>query len=211
MAILYDISRCTGCRACMVACKQWKNLPADIVVFEGDYQSPKHLSAHTLTVVKMSERMEDGKLHWDFIKTQCMHCLKPGCIAACPKDALILTRIGAVIMDNEKCIGCGLCIKGCPFAIPKIAMPERIMVKCDMCQDRIEHSMKPACVQSCTASAISFGTRREMVALANKRLKQVRKTFPHAQIYGADTTSGESNMIYVLTEKPAIFGLPDVF
>lgn len=77
MAMLHDIARCSACRACMVACKQWHDLPADMSTpFEGQYQSHATLTPTTWTLIRMTERTDDkGKFNWDFVKTQCMHCV----------------------------------------------------------------------------------------------------------------------------------------
>ena len=85
MAMLHDISRCTACRACMVACKQWHDLPADMSTpFEGQYQSHADLTPTTWNLIRMNERIDNsGQLQWDFLKFQCMHCDDP----ACAKDA----------------------------------------------------------------------------------------------------------------------------
>lgn len=83
MAMLHDIARCSACRACMVACKQWHDLPADMSTpFEGQYQSHATLTPTTWNLIRMTERTDaKGKFHWDFVKVQCMHCGDPACTA----------------------------------------------------------------------------------------------------------------------------------
>ncbi|MBP2633300.1 MAG: formate dehydrogenase [Firmicutes bacterium] len=210
MAMLHDVSRCTGCRACMVACKQWKNLPAENTPFDGEYQSHKSLSSKTYNLVKMNERVEDGKFHWDMIKVQCMHCDNPACLKGCPEDAISKTDSGAVVIDRDKCVGCGYCAINCPFDVPKIDEKTHISTKCNLCVDRIENGMVPSCAQTCTASAINFGTKEEMTALAQERLTAVKASFPNAQLYGVDKNGvGGTHMTYILTDKPSVYGLPD--
>lgn len=209
MAMLHDVSRCTGCRACMVACKQWKDLPAEITPFDGAYQSHKSLSSKTYNLVKMNERVEDGKFHWDMIKVQCMHCENPACMKGCPEEAISKTATGAVVIDRDKCVGCGYCAINCPFDVPKIDGETHKSTKCNMCADRIENGMTPSCAQTCTASAINFGPKDEMVALAHARLEDVKKDFPNAQLYGVDPNGvGGTNMMYILTDRPDVYGLP---
>ncbi|WP_110954251.1 4Fe-4S dicluster domain-containing protein [Anaerosinus massiliensis] len=209
MAMLHDVSKCTACRACMVACKQWKNLPAEITPFDGAYQSHKDFSSKTYNLVRMNERVENGKFHWDFIKVQCMHCENPACLKGCPEDAISKTATGAVVIDKDKCVGCGYCVINCPFDVPKIDEATHKSTKCNMCADRIENGMVPSCAQTCPPTAIQFGPRDKMVALANTRLTELKKDFPNAQLYGVDANGvGGTNMMYILTDKPAVYGLP---
>lgn len=209
MAMLHDVSRCTGCRACMVACKQWKDLPAESTPFDGNFQSHKGLSPKTYNLIKMTERTENDTFHWDFIKFQCMHCAHPACAKGCPQNALRKTESGAVVLDKEKCIGCGYCTDNCPFDVPKVDEQTHKSTKCDLCADRIENGMTPACAQTCTARAIDFGKKDDMITLAHSRLNDIKGSFPNAQLYGVDKNGvGGTHMMYILTDSPAIYGLP---
>jgi len=211
IAMLHDISKCTACRACMVACKQWKDLPADLTPFEGEFQSHAGLSTTTFNLIKMYESYENNEFRWDFLKFQCMHCGDPACAKACPEDALFKLENGVVAFDESKCVGCSYCASYCPFGVPKIDQERNKSTKCDLCNDRIEAGMVPSCAQTCTADAIVFGTREEMVKEAYERLEFVKKKFPNAQLYGVDQNDGVkgTSMMYVLTDKPSKFGLPD--
>lgn len=211
IAMLHDISKCTACRACMVACKQWKDLPADPTPFEGEFQSHGDLSPTTLNLIKMKETYENDVFRWDFLKFQCMHCGEPACAKACPEEALMKMDNGVVSFDEDKCVGCAYCVTACPFDVPKINETTNKSTKCDLCEDRIEAGMVPACAQTCTADAILWGTREEMTAIAEKRLEVLKKDYPNAQLYGVDKNSdvGGTSMMYVLTDKPSTFGLPD--
>lgn len=211
MAMLHDVSRCSACRACMVACKQWHNLPADFSTpFEGQYQSHADLTSKTINLIKMNERIDgDGKFHWDFIKFQCMHCANPACAKGCPKEAIAQLESGAVVVDEDKCVGCGYCTINCPFNVPRVDPDRNKSTKCDLCFDRIEQGMVPACAKTCTAQAIEFGTKEEMKELAHKRLEAVKQSFPNAMLYGVEPNGvGGTHMMYILTEKPEVYGLP---
>lgn len=210
MAMLHDVSKCTGCRACMVACKQWKNLPAEQTAFGGDFQSHKDLSAKTINLIKMKERVDEkGKFQWDLIKVQCMHCADPACVKGCPEDAITKTASGAVVIDEDKCVGCGYCKINCPFNVPNVDEQTHKSKKCNLCVDRIENGKVPSCAQTCPARAIIFGTKEEMTALAKQRVQDIKGQFPNAQLYGVDPNGvGGTNMMYVLTEKPAVYDLP---
>lgn len=149
MAMLHDIARCSACRACMVACKQWHDLPADMSTpFEGQYQSHATLTPTTWTLIRMTERTDDkGKFNWDFVKTQCMHCGDPACAKGCPEEAIDKLASGAVVINEEKCVGCGYCVANCPFDVPKINPQTHKSTKCDLCFDRIEEGITPSCAK----------------------------------------------------------------
>ena len=210
MAMLHDISRCSACRACMVACKQWHDLPADMSTpFEGQYQSHKDLTPSTLNLIKMKERLDkEGKFHWDFLKFQCMHCGNPACAKGCPEQAIDQLESGAVVINPDKCVGCGYCVANCPFGVPKINTETHKSTKCDLCFDRIQEGMAPACAKTCTADALTFGTKDEIDALAQKRLAVIKEDHPNATIYNPAGVGG-IHMIYILPEKPSTYDLPE--
>jgi formate dehydrogenase iron-sulfur subunit len=211
IAMLHDVSKCSACRACMVACKQWKELPAEITPFDGSFQSHKDLSPKTFNLIKMKESTDEaGKFRWLFLKFQCMHCGVPGCAAACPVGALTKHADGPVTYDDSLCIGCKYCEVGCPFGVPHVDEATEKVSKCNLCYERIENGMVPACAKTCTAEAILFGTRSEMLAIAEARLEVLKATYPNAQLYGADKDDAiaGTSMLYILTDTPETFDLP---
>src|SRR4030042_4688041 len=104
--VLYDANKCIGCRACQVACKQWNELPSEETQNTGTIENPPHLSAKTFTKIRFREIEYNGKFHWVFAKTQCMHCDEPACAAACLVGALKKAEGGPGPYDDGKCIGC---------------------------------------------------------------------------------------------------------
>ena len=149
--VLMDTTRCIGCRACQVACKQWNDLPAEDTRYEGQdagYQNPPRLTASTYSVVTFNE-IEDpkapGGLQFVFNKHQCMHCADPACASACPVTALHRNEDGAVTYEAEKCIGCRYCVWACPFNVPTAEwdnLAPRIR-KCEFCADRMDAASAP--------------------------------------------------------------------
>ena len=174
-AILIDITRCIGCRACEATCKEIHGFPAG--------QEPK-LSATAFTVLQERE----GK----FVRRMCMHCQDPTCVSVCPVGALQKTALGPVTYDADKCIGCRYCMLACPFQVPayqwnKVAP---FVMKCDMCSERVGRGEQPACVAACPVGAAQFGTRKEMLAEAQKRIRENPSYVP--RIYGAEEVGGTS-------------------
>lgn len=209
ITMLHDVSKCTGCRACTVACKQWKSLPADLTPFVGEFQSHPDLSPTTYTMIRMSERIEGDKFHWDFLKFQCMHCEDAACVKACPQEALYYGGNGVVSFNIDRCVGCGYCVTNCPFGVPHINEKTHKSTKCNFCEDRILKGMEPACSKTCPSDAIYFGRRDKMITMAEARVKELKKTNPKAQTYGINEQGvGGTHMIYVLEASPEVYGLP---
>ena len=179
LAMLHDVEKCTACRGCSVACKQWKKLPAEPTPFDGEYQSRKYLTSNTYTLIRMKEVVENNKVRWDFIKYQCMHCGIPDCMSACPVNAIEKNETGMVTINEDICVGCKLCESSCAFGVPHVHSSDKKSRKCNICIDRIQsylnngYSKKyyPACAKTCTADAVYFGPREEMVPLLKKGWK----------------------------------------
>lgn len=206
---LYDVSKCTACRGCMVACKDWNQLPASIKPFKGDYQNQKDTNGDTYTIVKFFEDEDPVKgLQWNFLKYQCMHCFDPACAKVCPQQAYSKTEWGATYHKPELCIGCQYCTYACPFMIPKYRKREDKIAKCNFCYDRIVEGLTPACARTCPTGALKFGERDELMQIAEERAKYLQANgFPRATIYGKIELGG-LNKLYVLTDTPDKFGLP---
>ncbi|MDR2883968.1 MAG: 4Fe-4S dicluster domain-containing protein [Deferribacteraceae bacterium] len=209
IAMLHDVSKCSGCRACMVACKQWKDLPADPTPFDGQFQSHKELSPKTYNLLIMKEYYRHGRLDWNFLKYQCMHCGDATCIKACPSKALYKSDSGAVLLDEAKCVGCGYCEAYCQYQVPKIDKERKKSTKCNFCIDRVENGMEPSCSKICVTDCISFGSLEDMQAKAEARLLVLKKDFPMANLYNVRPNNGilGANMMYILTDAPATYGL----
>lgn len=209
MCNMYDTSKCTACRGCQVACKNWNQLPAVIEPFKGNYQTHEDTNGETYTIVKFIEHDDpvDG-VKWNFIKHQCMHCFDPACVKVCPQKAMTITEWGAVIKDYDKCIGCQYCTYACPFTIPKYHKRTDKATKCTLCYDRVEAGEQPACAKTCVAGALKFGDREELLSEARERVNYLRANgFPRATIYG-ETELGGTNNLYILTDTPDKFDLP---
>jgi formate dehydrogenase iron-sulfur subunit len=211
-AILFDGSRCTGCRACQVACKQWNDLPAEDTQSEGRYQNPLRVSPDTWLVMEFREiESSDGRVALSFRRKACMHCLEPACVSACPVGALYKTDEGPVLYHENRCIGCRYCMLACPFDVPTFQWDRGVIEgpeikKCTFCIDRLSAGMEPACVHTCPTEALMFGERDELIAEAEARIeKHPEKYVDH--VYGKDEAGGTS-LLYISPVPFEELGLP---
>lgn len=171
---LIDITKCTGCRGCQVACKQWNELAAEKTTFTGSLQNPDDLSYNTWTLIRFDEVEQNGKMNWLLRHDACMHCDWPACVKACPSPgALVKTDEGPVVHNTKFCIGCKSCIVACPFDIPRYSKEKENIAKCTLCYDRITDGKNPACVTSCPTGCLTFGTKEEMLDKAAKRAEKI--------------------------------------
>jgi len=205
---LIDTSRCTACRGCQLACKEWHGLPANKTkqFGWGSHQNPQDLNPNNYKLVRFSEHLEDDVVRWNFFPDQCRHCE----VAPC-KETGDLYREGAIVQDEKT--GAILYTDGtrkfskeqfeeiresCPYNIPRRNEKTGILSKCTMCNDRVHKGMLPSCVKVCPTGAMAFGERGEMLKLAEERLATVKKRFPNAMLADPDDVM----VIYLLTDAP---------
>ena len=192
-AILTDLTKCAGCEACALACKEINDLPRS---------APSNmLSAYTWSAVEHRKGVN--------IRRQCMHCEEPACASACPVGALTKTPEGAVVYDGNKCMGCRYCMIACPFGIPKYEWDKPIPViqKCIFCYEKaLKKGEQPACTSVCPTGATIFGDRSALISEAQRRIEsQPGKYIPH--IYGLREAGGTS--VFYLSAVPfAELGFP---
>lgn len=198
-AMLYDATRCAGCRVCEAACKECNNLPLEP-------EPPSRLTARTWTIIQLYKGEEGSS----FVKRQCMHCEHPACVAACPVGALEKTADGPVIYHDNKCIGCRYCMMACPFGVPTFDWFEPVpyIRKCSFCADRLAAGLEPACVAACPTGALKFGKRDELIAEARERIADQPSKYVD-QIYGEAEVGGTS-WLYLSSVPFEKLGLPTV-
>lgn len=178
LGILYDSTLCVGCQACMVACKQANAMEPDPIDNNQTWDNPDDLSSRTLTVI---QKFEEGTARnqnqatdgFAFIKRQCMHCVDPACVSACPVSAMTKDKSTGIVSYNKKaCIGCRYCQIACPYNIPKFewhkALPQ--IVKCQLCHHLIAKGGISACCTACPTGASLFGPVTLLKQEAHHRL-----------------------------------------
>ena len=190
--MLSDLTKCIGCGWCQQACQEWNHLPAQQSGAEAQ-QETICLSADVWTVPELQEVEEDGQQYQVFVKRQCMHCVDPACVSACPVGALQKLENGAVVYDCTRCIGCRYCMVACPFSIPKFEWGESLgrIRKCTFCVDRQADGLEPACAAACPTGALIFGDREALIAEAEARIQADPDRYFH-HVYGKEELGGTS-------------------
>ncbi len=211
VAKLVDTTTCIGCKACEVACMEWNGLSFSDTTFDNSYQTMPETAWNFWNLIKFNEHeRDDGSLMLLMRKDQCMHCAEPGCLVACPADgAIVQYANGIVDFQQDQCIGCGYCMSGCPFNIPKFSPTSRKVFKCTLCSDRVNEGLEPACIKACPTGCLHFGTKDEMKELAETRALQLREHsgFPNAGVYDPSGVGG-THVLYVLHDatQPELYG-----
>ena len=154
LAFYFDQTRCNGCYTCVVACKDWHDVPA---------------GPASWIRLKTIEKGKYPKPFLAYLQSTCYHCAEPACIQACPVNAISKREEdGIVVVDKETCLGkdgCQMCLNVCPYNAPQFGAEENAkMQKCDFCLERWSEGKKPVCVDSCPARALDAGPIDEMVA-----------------------------------------------
>lgn len=201
-----DTSRCTACRGCQIACKEWNGLATNQTKQTGSHQNPPDLNPNNYKLVRFSEYLDGDTVRWVFFPDQCRHCQDPPCISvggSLVEGAMIHDPQTGAVVYTEKTKKISQkdfedIREACPYNIPRRDPKTGLISKCTMCFDRVSHGLVPACVKSCPTGAMNFGERQEMLDLANARLEEVKKTFPKAMLADPDIVS----VIYLLTDDP---------
>ncbi len=203
VGLLFDGTLCIGCRACMTACKDANDMPAEHTELAiGNYwDAPLDISGKTLNVIKAyrdgdathKDQVKDG---FAFTKVSCMHCVDPSCVSACPVSAMTKDpRTGIVKYNVEACIGCRYCVAACPFNVPRFTYdtPFPKISKCQLCAHRMGEGKYAACAEVCPTGATLFGPVLDLHAEIERRRALAPGTqtvFPRGKIGGTDTYEG---------------------
>ena len=208
IAMLYDSTVCTGCKACMPACNEANNLPADTSMSGGIWDMPTGLNAQTKNIIELYQDPKSDE--FAFVKRQCMHCLDPACVCGCPFGALEKADWGAVTWTSSLCIGCRYCEVACPFEVPKFQWDSwnPKIVKCEFCyEQRLKQDMEPACTAACPTGAVVFGKRVDLLAKAKDRIANSPGKYFEQRVYG-EHEAGGTQVLYLSSVSFQKLGLP---
>lgn len=139
-AMLIDLRKCIGCQACTVACKFENNVP------EGVFRT-------WVPDIEVGEYPDTKRA---FLPRLCNHCERPSCISVCPAAATWQRQDGIVVIDDDRCVGCGACVEACPYDARFMNPVTHKADKCDFCAQRTDQGLLPACVETCVGGARQF-------------------------------------------------------
>jgi len=171
LGLVIDLDVCVGCHACVVNCKEWNTggygaALSDQHPYGADVSGAWLNRIHTFEVVPDAGEVvaEAGDARIVHFPKSCLHCEDAPCVTVCPTGASYKrAEDGIVLVDEDKCIGCGLCAWSCPYGAREMDVAAGVMKKCTLCVDRIynetmeEVDRVPACVRTCPANARHFG------------------------------------------------------
>lgn len=190
-----DATRCIGCLSCAAACKEENGVPGDpyhfrtwverYVYLEGEDEpridsqsSPADIAASNPGAVdpyRFADTHEGKKVEKAFfVPKLCNHCERPPCVQVCPTGATYRTKDGAVLIDQNYCIGCRYCVQACPYGVRTFSEDYGVADKCTWCYHRITKGLKPACVEACPVGARVFGDLDDADSDINKFLRDNR-------------------------------------
>lgn len=208
LGLLFDGTLCIGCRACMPACKEANDMPAERTPLEmekGDvnavWDAPLDISAKTLNCIKAysngtgetKDAVVDG---FAFTKKSCYHCVDPSCVSVCPVSAMTKDPVNGIVSYSvDACIGCRYCVASCPFGVPRFDYdsPKPKISKCQLCKHRMPDGKYAACAEVCPTGATLFGKVKDLKAeIARRKALEpgTMTTFPRGKIGGTDTYEG---------------------
>jgi formate dehydrogenase iron-sulfur subunit len=217
-----DTTVCIGCKACEVACKQWNQLPDDGYFFSGmSYDNTLDLGSTTWRHVAFIERPVPlsgqetgfGDFSWLLMSDVCKHCVRAGCLEACPTGAIVRTEFDTVFIQPDVCNGCGYCIPACPFGVVDRRPDDGRAWKCTLCYDRIGDGMEPACAKACPTDSIIYGELDELREMAEERVEVLHgRGLTEAYLYGLDQENQPGteglNAFFLLVDEPEVYNLP---
>lgn len=181
-AMVMDLRKCIGCQACTVACSMENQIPV------GDFR----------TIVSQYDVLDtaSGAVESFTLPRMCNHCDNPPCVPVCPVQATYQQKDGKVLIDAEKCVGCGYCVQACPYDARYINPVTNTADKCTFCTHRVEAGLLPACVETCTGGARNFGDIKDPDSKVSKLLAEHKddikvlrpemETSPHVFYIGLD-------------------------
>lgn len=155
-AFYFDASRCTGCKTCELACKDYHDLSPKVAFRKVYEYVGGGIDVDEAGVVR------SNNVWTTYTSMNCNHCEDPACVHVCPTGAMHKDEMGFVSVDHDKCVGCKYCELACPYNVPAFDAEIGQMRKCDACESRVAKGENPICVDACPLYALDFGPIDEM-------------------------------------------------
>ncbi|KAA8608468.1 (Fe-S)-binding protein [Salipiger aestuarii] len=164
LGLVIDLDTCVGCHACVIACKGWNDVAYGAPLGDADAYGADPSGAFLNRVHSYEVQPPDGPAQHVHFPRSCLHCDSAPCVPVCPTGASYKrAEDGIVLVNEDACIGCGLCAWACPYGAREMDPSAGVMKKCTLCVDRIyndalpEQDREPACVRTCPSNARHFG------------------------------------------------------
>ncbi len=146
----FNSELCTGCKACMIACKDKHNLPRDV-------KWRRVLEFSGGEWLQLSNGVYDQNVFAYYVSISCNHCENAPCVKGCPTGAMHKDSDGIVSVNPDVCVGCRYCEWNCPYGAPQFNAEIKRMTKCDFCREYLQQDKEPACVAACPCRALGIG------------------------------------------------------
>ncbi|MEX0893218.1 MAG: Ni/Fe-hydrogenase cytochrome b subunit [Gemmatimonadota bacterium] len=202
VSVLYDSTRCVGCKNCVRGCREVNgcSTPEDAIT---------DLGPDVLSILTRHDCADGGHA---YLKTQCMHCVDPACVSACMLGAMHKDAQGAVVWNADLCVGCRYCQIACPYVVPRFEWdtPVPELAKCQLCPELRAQGKPPACVANCKRGALVYGTRRDMLDVAHRRIAADPDGY-NPKVYG-EFDGGGTQVLYLARAGVSFaeMGLPEL-
>ena len=164
LGLVIDLDTCVGCHACVISCKGWNTENYGAPLSDQDPYGADPTGTFLNRVHSYEVQPPDGTAQLIHFPKSCLHCEDAPCVTVCPTGASYKrAEDGIVLVNEDACIGCGLCAWACPYGAREMDAAARVMKKCTLCVDRIynenlpEEDRVPACVRTCPSNALHFG------------------------------------------------------
>ena len=164
LGLVIDLDTCVGCHACVISCKEWNTGGYGAPLSDQNAYGADTVGTFLNRIHTFEVQPEDAPAQVIHFPKSCLHCEDAPCVTVCPTGASYKrAEDGIVLVNEDSCIGCGLCAWACPYGAREMDQAEGVMKKCTLCVDRIynenipEEDRVPSCVRTCPAGARHFG------------------------------------------------------
>jgi Fe-S-cluster-containing dehydrogenase component len=164
LGLVIDLDTCVGCQACVISCKEWNTEHYGAPLADVDAYGENPVGTFLNRVHSFEVTPKNAAPQLVHFPKSCLHCDDAPCVTVCPTGASYKRQEDGIVLVNEDaCIGCGLCAWACPYGAREMDGVEKVMKKCTLCVDRIynenipEIDRVPSCVRTCPSGARHFG------------------------------------------------------